>query len=95
MGCYVVVNIWWWLCGELGVFFCYCDYGNFVMIGWYSVVVDLGMLFGLLCFLGYVVWLFWLFVYVWFFIGFCNCFVVLLDWVWVYWIYDCYVCVVI
>lgn len=65
--------------------FRYIDYGSLATIGRRSAVVDVAMpLVGNLRFSGYFAWLFWLFVHVYFLIGFRNRFVVLMDWAWSY-----------
>ena len=65
--------------------FRYIDYGALATIGRKSAVVDVPVpLFGHLRFSGYFAWLFWLFVHVYFLIGFRNRFVVLMDWAWSY-----------
>jgi NADH dehydrogenase len=60
--------------------FRYRDYGNLATIGRNSAVVDLPTPFGPLRFSGRVAWLFWLFVHVYFLIGFRNRLIVLMDW---------------
>jgi len=41
-------------------------------------------------FTGYFAWLFWLFVHIYFLIGFRNRLVVLMDWAWAYWSFQRY-----
>jgi NADH dehydrogenase len=61
------------------------DYGLLATIGRKSAVVDVVVpLFGHVRFSGLLAWLFWLFVHVYFLIGFRNRFVVLMDWAWAY-----------
>jgi len=65
--------------------FRYTDYGSLATIGRRSAVVDVAMpIIGNLRFSGYFAWLFWLFVHVYFLIGFRNRFIVLMDWAWSY-----------
>jgi len=65
--------------------FRYRDWGNLATIGRNSAVVDLPTPFGPLRFSGYFAWLFWLFVHVYFLIGFRNRLIVLMDWASAYW----------
>ncbi len=60
--------------------FHYADYGSLATIGRNAAIVWLGR-FKLW---GTPAWLFWLFVHIFFLIGFRNRFVVLLDWMWAY-----------
>lgn len=60
--------------------FKYRDYGSLAVIGQHAAVVDLG--FAKLT--GAVAWLFWLFVHIYFLIGFENKLVVMLQWLWNY-----------
>ena len=65
--------------------FRYNDYGALATIGRKSAVVDVAVpLLGNVRFGGLLAWLFWLFVHVYFLIGFRNRFVVLMDWAWSY-----------
>ena len=65
--------------------FRYNDYGALATIGRKSAVVDVVLpLVGNVRFGGYFAWLFWLFVHVYFLIGFRNRFIVLMDWAWSY-----------
>jgi len=50
-------------------------------------MVDLPVL-GAIKFSGYFAWLFWLFVHIYFLIGFRNRFVVLMDWAWAYFSFE-------
>ena len=61
--------------------FRYRDYGALATIGRKAAVADVGRF----QFSGYFAWLFWLFVHVYFLIGFRNRFIVLMDWAWAYW----------
>ena len=60
--------------------FRYVDYGALATIGRKAAVADVGRF----QFSGYFAWLFWLFVHVYFLIGFRNRLVVLMDWAWAY-----------
>ena len=60
--------------------FCYVDKGNLATIGRAAAVVD----FGRLKMSGFLAWLVWLFVHIFFLIGFRNRVVVLIDWAWAY-----------
>jgi len=60
--------------------FHYFDKGNLATIGRAAAVADLGRL----KFSGFPAWLAWLFVHIFFLIGFRNRFVVLFDWAWAY-----------
>ena len=65
--------------------FHYTDYGLLATIGRKSAVVDVVVpLFGHVRFSGLFAWLFWLFVHVYFLIGFRNRMIVLMDWAWAY-----------
>ncbi|MEJ5999798.1 NAD(P)/FAD-dependent oxidoreductase [Paucibacter soli] len=66
--------------------FRYRDYGALATIGRKAAVADLGRL----QFSGYFAWLFWLFVHIYFLIGFRNRMVVLMDWAWAYWSFQRY-----
>jgi len=60
--------------------FRYRDYGNLATIGRKAAVADLGTI----QFSGFSAWLFWLFVHVYFLIGFRNRVRVFADWAWAY-----------
>lgn len=60
--------------------FRYVDYGALATIGRKAAVADLGRI----QFSGLPAWLFWLFVHIYFLIGFRNRLVVLMDWAWAY-----------
>ena len=65
--------------------FRYMDYGLLATIGRKSAVVDVVIpLFGHVRFSGLFAWLFWLFIHVYFLIGFRNRMIVLMDWAWAY-----------
>lgn len=70
--------------------FRYIDYGALATIGRKAAVADVGRF----QFSGYFAWLFWLFVHVYFLIGFRNRLVVLMDWAWAYWSFARYARVV-
>ena len=71
--------------------FRYRDYGALATIGRKAAVADLGWL----QFSGFAAWLFWLFVHIYFLIGFRNRLVVLMDWAWAYWSFQRYARVVV
>jgi NADH:ubiquinone reductase (H+-translocating) len=60
--------------------FLYKDYGSLATIGRQAAVVWLGKF----KMWGWPAWMFWLFVHIFFLIGFRNRFVVMLDWLWAY-----------
>jgi NADH dehydrogenase len=66
--------------------FRYIDYGSLATIGKRAAVamVDLPFVNKQIKFSGFSAWLFWLFVHVYFLIGFRNRTVVLMDWAWAY-----------
>jgi NADH dehydrogenase len=66
--------------------FRYSDYGALATIGRKAAVADVGRW----QFTGYFAWLFWLFVHIYFLIGFRNRLVVLMDWAWAYWSFQRY-----
>ena len=66
--------------GEATKPFRYRDYGSLATIGRKAAVADLGAI----QFSGLPAWLFWLFVHIYFLIGFRSRLVVLLDWSWAY-----------
>ncbi|MET0519381.1 MAG: NAD(P)/FAD-dependent oxidoreductase [Burkholderiaceae bacterium] len=66
--------------------FRYEDYGALATIGRKAAVADVGRY----QFSGLFAWLFWLFVHVYFLIGFRNRLVVLMDWAWAYWSFQRY-----
>ncbi|MGC7986045.1 hypothetical protein ACP3XM_24695, partial [Salmonella enterica] len=60
--------------------FVYKDYGSLATIGRRAAIAMVGKL----KFSGYPAWLFWLFVHVYFLIGFRNRIMVMADWAWAY-----------
>ncbi|MFH7041363.1 NAD(P)/FAD-dependent oxidoreductase [Paucibacter sp. JuS9] len=66
--------------------FRYLDYGSLATIGRKAAVADVGRW----QFSGYFAWLFWLFIHIYFLIGFRNRLVVLMDWAWAYWSFQRY-----
>lgn len=66
--------------------FRYIDYGALATIGRKAAVADVGRW----QFSGYFAWLFWLFIHIYFLIGFRNRLVVLMDWGWAYWSFQRY-----
>ena len=66
--------------------FRYFDYGSLATIGKRAAVamIDIPFTKRQLRFSGFAAWLFWLFVHVYFLIGFRNRMVVLMDWAWAY-----------
>ena len=85
MGRVAARNILARIAGKPAQAFRYIDYGSLATIGRRSAVVDVAMpVIGSLRFSGYFAWLFWLFVHVYFLIGFRNRFIVLMDWAWSY-----------
>lgn len=66
--------------------FRYRDYGMLATIGRKAAVADVPLPgLGRLRFGGVAAWLFWLFVHIYFLIGFRNRLVVMIDWAWSYW----------
>ncbi|HEV8315520.1 MAG TPA: NAD(P)/FAD-dependent oxidoreductase [Burkholderiaceae bacterium] len=69
--------------------FHYVDYGSLATIGRRSAVATVQVpLLGQLRFSGLFAWLFWLFVHVYFLIGFRNRLIVLTDWAWAYFTFE-------
>jgi len=64
--------------------FAYWDKGSLATIGRSRAVAD----FGRLHISGYFAWLAWLFIHLFFLIGFRNRFMVMLDWAWAYLTYN-------
>jgi NADH:ubiquinone reductase (H+-translocating) len=60
--------------------FKYIDYGSLATIGRKAAITQVGPIE----FSGFAAWLFWLFVHVYFLIGFRNRFIVLMEWAWAY-----------
>ena len=85
MGRVAAKNILARIAGRPTEAFRYTDYGALATIGRKSAVVDVALpVVGHVRFSGYFAWLFWLFVHVYFLIGFRNRFIVLMDWAWSY-----------
>ncbi|MEO7253876.1 MAG: NAD(P)/FAD-dependent oxidoreductase [Casimicrobium sp.] len=85
MGRVAAKNILARIAGKSTQAFRYNDYGALATIGRSSAVVDVVLpVVGNVRFGGLIAWLFWLFVHVYFLIGFRNRFVVLMDWGWSY-----------
>ena len=70
--------------GESAEPFCYIDKGSMATIGRKSAVA---VSFGL-SFAGFTAWLVWLFLHLYYLIGFRNRIVVLLNWAWYYWFHE-------
>ncbi len=66
--------------GQPGISFRYRDFGSLATIGRKAAVAMLGRI----KFSGYPAWLFWLFVHLYFLIGFRNRLMVMTDWAWAY-----------
>jgi NADH dehydrogenase len=66
--------------GEPTLPFCYWDKGTLATIGKAAAVGDLGRLH----LSGLIAWLMWLFVHIFFLIGFRNRFIVIIEWAWIY-----------
>jgi NADH dehydrogenase len=64
--------------------FRYRDFGNLATIGRMAAVVH----FGKLKLSGLPAWWFWLFIHIFFLIGFRNRLIVLINWAWAYWSYQ-------
>jgi NADH dehydrogenase len=89
MGRHAAANLLRRLRGQPTQPFRYTDYGSLATIGRRSAVVMVEVpLLGAVKFSGYFAWLFWLFVHIYFLIGFRNRFVVLLDWAWAYYTFE-------
>jgi len=86
MGRLAATNIVARLRGQAPQAFRYQDYGALATIGRKAAVADVGRF----QFSGYFAWLFWLFVHIYFLIGFRNRLVVLMDWAWAYWSFQRY-----
>jgi NADH:ubiquinone reductase (H+-translocating) len=85
MGRVAAKNILARIAGKPTQAFRYKDYGALATIGRKSAVVEVEMpVIGKVRFSGLFAWLFWLFVHVYFLIGFRNRFIVLMDWAWAY-----------
>jgi NADH:ubiquinone reductase (H+-translocating) len=89
MGRLAANNILRRLKGQTAVPFRYVNYGDLATIGRKAAVATVGVpLLGELRFTGFPAWLFWLFIHVFFLIGFRNRLVVLIDWAWSYWTFE-------
>jgi NADH:ubiquinone reductase (H+-translocating) len=89
MGRLAASNILRRLKGQAALPFRYVNYGDLATIGRKAAVATVGVpLFGQLRFTGLPAWLFWLFIHVFFLIGFRNRLVVLIDWAWSYWTFE-------
>ena len=85
MGRVAASNILARIAGKPTQAFRYKDYGALATIGRKSAVVEAEVpLIGKVRFSGLAAWLFWLFVHVYFLIGFRNRLIVLMDWAWAY-----------
>ena len=85
MGRVAASNILARIAGKPTQTFRYKDYGALATIGRKSAVVEAEIpLLGKVRFSGLAAWLFWLFVHVYFLIGFRNRLIVLMDWAWAY-----------
>jgi NADH dehydrogenase len=72
------------LAGEPAPAFAYRDFGNLATIGRLAAVVE----YGRLRLTGLLAWTFWLWVHLFFLIGFRNRLVVMIDWAWSYFSYQ-------
>ena len=89
MGRQVARNLLARLRGQPTQPFRYTDYGNLATIGRRAAIAAVDVpLFGKLQFSGMLAWLFWLFVHIYFLIGFRNRLVVLTDWAWAYFSFE-------
>nr|WP_198983398.1 NAD(P)/FAD-dependent oxidoreductase [Herbaspirillum sp. ASV7] len=80
MGRVAARNIKHRIAGRAPESFVYQDYGSLATIGRKAAIAMVGKL----KFSGYPAWLFWLFVHVYFLIGFRNRMMVMVDWAWAY-----------
>lgn len=67
--------------GESGESFKYLDKGNMAVIGKNAAVAQLGKLE----FSGYIAWILWVVVHIWYLIGYDNKLMIMLRWAWTYW----------
>lgn len=89
MGRWAAANLLRRRAGEPTRPFRYIDYGALATIGRHSAVAMIDMpLLGTVKFSGLPAWLFWLFIHLYFLIGFRNRFVVLMDWAWAYFSFE-------
>ncbi len=86
MGARAAQNILQRLRGETTQPFRYRDYGSLATIGRRAAVAVVGPF----KFSGLTAWLFWLFVHIYFLIGFRNRLVVFTDWAWAYFTFERY-----
>ncbi len=84
MGAHVARGIRARLRNEAAPAFAYRDFGNLATIGRMAAVVHLGKLE----LSGLLAWWFWLFIHIFFLIGFRNRLLVLINWAWAYWSYQ-------
>ncbi len=71
--------------GQEAQAFRYYDYGSLATIGRRAAIASVDVpLLGNIKFSGFTAWLFWLFVHIYFLIGFRNRMVVFMDWAWAY-----------
>ncbi|MGE0311859.1 MAG: NAD(P)/FAD-dependent oxidoreductase [Lautropia sp.] len=70
--------------GEPGEAFVYRDYGSMATIGRSRAIAKIGAIE----LRGYLAWLAWLFVHLFFLIGFRNRLMVMTDWAWAYWTFN-------
>lgn len=80
MGRLAAINIRKRIAGQSTATFTYQDLGSLATIGRKAAIAMVGKL----KFSGYPAWLFWLFVHVYFLIGFRNRLMVMMDWAWAY-----------
>ena len=80
MGRLAAINIRKRIAGQSTGTFTYQDLGSLATIGRKAAIAMVGKL----KFSGYPAWLFWLFVHVYFLIGFRNRLMVMMDWAWAY-----------
>jgi len=86
MGRQAAMNVLHRMRGEETRPFRYRDYGSLATIGRRAAVVMVGPF----KFSGFIAWLFWLFVHIYFLIGFRNRLVVFTDWAWAYFTFERY-----
>lgn len=85
MGRKAAFNIIRRLRGQDAQSFRYYDYGALATIGKRAAIASVDVpLLGNIKFSGFTAWLFWLFVHIYFLIGFRNRMVVFMDWAWAY-----------
>ncbi len=79
-GQYVATSIKQQIKGNTLPQFNYIDYGNLAVIGQHSAVVDLGFM----KLTGFVAWLFWSLIHIYYLVEFDNKLVVMIQWIWNY-----------